>query len=428
MARPRRRDATDGIGVKFDTQAPDKPGRFVDLGDGIAEFFDIDLGDSSDDEQGDELRRQHDRVVLKRDKYGFPLTDEAFQELKTYLDRHKYVHPTRVQRWQELLGASELLSENAGYYEALVASEDRYQYNVLRQIRMDMSRTFPGNSFFTALNGVERLERILVAYSVRNPEVGYCQGMNYIAGFLLVMVEEEDAARSQEAFQTALSPVEKEERVFWMLVCIVERRMYSRGYYMSKSEMFALKMDCLVLKRLTRQLQPQVYKRISEFPRCPIFMVLSASWFITLFIDSLPSEALLKVWDAFALEGRVVLFRVAIAILRLCEDAILSASDVNIVADVRRRTKSFFNCEELIDTAFSAEIVAAVTPDGIAQTKRDIYSEMVHVYERSLGWWEFCLGSRPTGKAYGQAEDERAAESASLRPPELLTARRCVVM
>eukprot|EP01062_Namystynia_karyoxenos_P005476 TRINITY_DN11911_c0_g1_i1.p1 TRINITY_DN11911_c0_g1~~TRINITY_DN11911_c0_g1_i1.p1 ORF type:complete len:496 (+),score=217.44 TRINITY_DN11911_c0_g1_i1:112-1488(+) len=448
-----RRDGNLGaVGANFDAPrhaASGAPRQAPPCGEEEDAFFEVALSDeSSDEQQGDAKeprRKQQDptagRLVLKRDKYGFMLTEEAFQELKSYLDRYKYVHPARVQRWQELLGAEELGSTNSGYYESLLALEHRYQYNVLRQIRMDMTRTFPNNAFFLALNGLERLERILVAYAVRNPDVGYCQGMNYIAGFLLVMLEEEDAARSQEAFQTPLTAAQKEERVFWMLVCIVERKMYNRGYYLRKSEMFALKMDCLVLKRLTQQLQPLVYRRISEFPKCPIFMVLSASWFITLFIDSLPSEALIKVWDAYALEGRVVLFRVAIAILRLCEDAVLGASDVNIVAVVRSRTRTFYNCAELMDTAFSQELVAAITADGIAETKRAIYSEMVHAYERSIGWWEYCVSGRlargvsgdapaPAAHEYlSRALDDHDAQPAAAAPgPPASLAKQCALM
>eukprot|EP00756_Hemistasia_phaeocysticola_P043570 Hpha_TRINITY_DN17153_c0_g1::TRINITY_DN17153_c0_g1_i1::g.146794::m.146794/K19953/GRTP1, TBC1D6, MSB3_4; TBC1 domain family member 6 len=381
---------TIGVGADFGN---DRAAYAHEDGD-FFEELDLGCGDEDDDQAPDKKPDLSSRVVLKRDKYGFLLTEEAFQELKSYLDRNRYTHPSRVQRWAELVGAEELLQSNPGYYAGLLGCEHLFQYHVLRQIRMDMARTFPSNAFFQALDGLQRLERILVAYAARNPDVGYCQGMNYIAGFLLLMVEEEDAARCHEAHHVPLTAVQKEERVFWLLVCIVERRCYNRGYYIAKAEMFSLKMDCLVLKRLTQQLQPRVHKRINEFPKCPIWMVLAASWFITLFIDSLPSEPLIKVWDAYALEGRVVLFRVAVALLRLSEDAVLNSSDVNIVSVVRNRTRSYYNCSELIDTAFSREIVGAVTADRIADIKRTIYADMLHTYERSIGWWEYCFHRR----------------------------------
>ena len=37
------------------------------------------------------------------------------------------------------------------------------------------------------------LRRVLAAYSLHNPVVGYCQGLNFVAGCLLMFMDEEDA-------------------------------------------------------------------------------------------------------------------------------------------------------------------------------------------------------------------------------------------
>ena len=47
--------------------------------------------------------------------------------------------------------------------------------------------------------GQAALRRVLRAYSYYDPEVGYCQGMNFIAGMFLTIMSEEEA--------------------FWLLVC-----------------------------------------------------------------------------------------------------------------------------------------------------------------------------------------------------------------
>ena len=46
------------------------------------------------------------------------------------------------------------------------------------------------------------LKNILLAYSVRNPQVGYCQSMNFLCAMLLLYLEEEQA--------------------FWVLAALVE--------------------------------------------------------------------------------------------------------------------------------------------------------------------------------------------------------------
>ena len=51
----------------------------------------------------------------------------------------------------------------------------------IKQIDKDISRTFSGDKSFNKAD----LRKILVAYSIRNPNVGYCQGLNFVVATLL---------------------------------------------------------------------------------------------------------------------------------------------------------------------------------------------------------------------------------------------------
>lgn len=51
---------------------------------------------------------------------------------------------------------------------------------LVEAIRIDLPRTFPENVFFENIR--TPLFNVLVAYANHNKEVGYCQGLNYIAG------------------------------------------------------------------------------------------------------------------------------------------------------------------------------------------------------------------------------------------------------
>ena len=55
-------------------------------------------------------------------------------------------------------------------------------------IYRDLTRTFPKHPLFTDPNGAGQsmLANVLCALSHRFPEIGYCQGMNYVAGFFLL--------------------------------------------------------------------------------------------------------------------------------------------------------------------------------------------------------------------------------------------------
>lgn len=107
----------------------------------------------------------------------------------------------RWKIWTECSGATSM--KVPGYYEDLLA-HGQDDPEVLAQIGMDINRTLTDNIFFRQGPGVGKLRQVLVAYSRRNKEVGYCQGMNMIAAsLLLIMPSEEDA--------------------FWVLCSVVER-------------------------------------------------------------------------------------------------------------------------------------------------------------------------------------------------------------
>jgi hypothetical protein len=59
--------------------------------------------------------------------------------------------------------------------------------NVISGIKMDLDRTDPGNKVFMReiANGSNPLFNVLVAYANFDQHVNYCQGMNFVAAWLL---------------------------------------------------------------------------------------------------------------------------------------------------------------------------------------------------------------------------------------------------
>jgi hypothetical protein len=58
-------------------------------------------------------------------------------------------------------------------------------------IDKDVPRTFPGMKKFNAEAGKASLRNVLRAYATYDAEVGYCQGMNFLAGLLLMWLADE---------------------------------------------------------------------------------------------------------------------------------------------------------------------------------------------------------------------------------------------
>jgi len=71
-------------------------------------------------------------------------------------------------------------------YEQLLRQLTSHQHAIL----IDLGRTFPNHSYFSSPLGPGQLAlfNLLKAYSLLDPEVGYCQGLSFVAGVLLLHV------------------------------------------------------------------------------------------------------------------------------------------------------------------------------------------------------------------------------------------------
>ncbi|KDE06357.1 hypothetical protein MVLG_03266 [Microbotryum lychnidis-dioicae p1A1 Lamole] len=249
----------------------------------------------------------------------------------------------RPKIWAECSGANE--AREPGVYQDLLAHKNE-ENQCLNQIDMDCHRTFPTNVFFAGTGpGVAKLRNVLVAYSRHNPLIGYCQGMNNLtATLLLTHPAEEDA--------------------FWVLVCIIEKILPS-DYY--TSHLLVSQADQRVLKTLVVRLMPDLAAHLEDLGvELP---AITFGWFLSLFTDALPIQTLLRIWDLIFVFGTVMLFRVAVAILKLHETEILSCdSAATLYALMRAMTTHLYQVDKLLKIA--CEDLKAVIKDREISTLR----------------------------------------------------------
>jgi hypothetical protein len=183
------------------------------------------------------------------------------------------------------------------------------------QIRKDVPRTFPGHAQLDSPAQRAALERVLRAFAAANPRVGYCQGMNFVCGVLLLLMEEEAA--------------------FWALTQIL--RVILPDYFAIAGEMRTHRVDQEVLRALALDKTPRVVRALDD-AGCPLHAVAS-SWFMALFANALPWETALRVWDVTLFERtRAPLFQTALAILELDQSAAFAQKNRReTVAAFRRR-------------------------------------------------------------------------------------------
>ena len=231
----------------------------------------------------------------------------------------------RGPAWFFYAGGDAYLTRHAGLYTSLVSrSEGELSSTDKESIERDLHRTFPDNihfrpdfrfsgSFAPELPLLSSLRHILRAYALHNPRIGYCQSLNFLAGLLLLFLPEEKA--------------------FWMLHIITT--VYLPGTHELSLE--GTNVDLWILMVALKSTLPHIWAKvgaaggsgddINGSARLPPISLCTTSWFMSLFIGTLPIETVLRVWDVLFYEGSRTLFRVALTIFKLGEQRIKDVSD-----------------------------------------------------------------------------------------------------
>ncbi|CAI5482314.1 unnamed protein product, partial [Closterium sp. Yama58-4] len=142
------------------------------------------------------------------------------------------------------------------------------------EIERDVNRTFPNHRLFQEERGAgqQSLFNVIKAYSVLDKEVGYCQGMGFIAATLLMSMGEEHAF-------TCL--------VFLMYRCGL------RGVFLPDMQQLQVRM--YQLTQLLIHTLPRVHAFFEHLDIKPV--MYAADWFLTLFARTMPHYLVFRVFD-----------------------------------------------------------------------------------------------------------------------------------
>ncbi|ALC43878.1 CG7112 [Drosophila busckii] len=197
----------------------------------------------------------------------------------------------REKIWQKLANVEGKL-EMHDMYKTLITKETKCETVIQR----DIHRTFPAHKCFkeSGGSGQDALFKVSKAYAVYDSEVGYCQGLSFIAASLLLHMPEEDA------------------------FCVLVSLMYDYGL----RDLYKAGFEVLYLRlyQLERLIKDQLPKLHEHFTACGIETHMYASqWFLTLYTARFPLCFVFHVLDVFLLDGLAVLFQVAVTLLSICE-------------------------------------------------------------------------------------------------------------
>uniref|UniRef100_A0A8C8E0N5 TBC1 domain family, member 2B n=1 Tax=Oryzias sinensis TaxID=183150 RepID=A0A8C8E0N5_9TELE len=241
-------------------------------------------------------------------------------------------HRSKVWRWCVSFHVKKFRDHLApDYYETLLNVAREKPNPASKQIELDLLRTLPNNKHYASPSaaGIQKLRNVLVAFSWRNPDIGYCQGLNRLAAITLLYLDQEDA--------------------FWALVAIVEVFM-PRDYY--TKTLLGSQVDQRVFKDLMSEKLPRLHAHFEQ--QMVDFSLITFNWFLVVFVDSVVSDILFKIWDAFLFEGPKIIFRFALALFKYKEEEFLKLHDSTATFKyLRYFTRTILDSRKLMNIAFA---------------------------------------------------------------------------
>lgn len=286
----------------------------------------------------------------------------------------------RQRLWRRLCLGSMVFGDGMeGYCELAGKSSSADE-----QIRRDIGRTFP-----EAFDGpaTEALFRVLRAVSHRLEDIGYCQGMNFVAGVFM------------RVFGT--------EALVYHCVISIHLRHGMNQYFgdrFPKLRLTALQFDCLV-----EAFFPELSATFDVFNLSAEFY--ATQWFLTLFAYSLPFPHVLRVWDQFLCRGMKFIHRVGLALLQEALPELLGLTFDSTVKRLRNiGQRSSLSPEALVAAALEFKV-----------TNR-LLSELEHAMTAKAGATEHGSRSLPvcflernlnSGRAKWRGAASSAASSAA---------------
>ncbi|KAK9390241.1 rab-GTPase-TBC domain-containing protein [Lipomyces mesembrius] len=195
--------------------------------------------------------------------------------------------PLRGTIWQLMASSKSLLLEDV--YSSLLSESSPHEKGIQR----DISRT----SFAKTANQ-DSLFNVIKAYSLWDPDVGYIQGMAFIAVPLILNMKEEEA--------------------FCLLVDLMKTYTL-RNLFLP--DMPGLHVKLYQFDRIIEDTLPAIHVHLAR--QGVLSSMYASQWFLTFFAYKFPLPIVLRIFDIVVAEGLEAILRFGVALLRRNVDAIV---------------------------------------------------------------------------------------------------------
>jgi len=281
-----------------------------------------------------------------------PLSTSSEENLQKNAKLKRYVRKgipkeLRGDIWMKISGAGDQMRAKPFYFAEL-REQELQDENMKQQIAKDLHRTFPDNEAFlceydektdSRVNIKDKIidmQQVLEAFCIAHPDNGYCQGLNFLCGMLLIVTQ-------------------CQEKSFWLLKVLTQEIL--PNYY--SESMFEMRVDQQVIDGLIQHKMPTLHKWLDDHGVS--IPLLSTKWFVCLFADNLPTETVLRIWDSLFYEGSKIIFRVAVAIFKRHSQNMMAIKDEGTLYEYAKdMAQKEVDCDDfMVNGVFDKKIVGS---------------------------------------------------------------------
>ncbi|GCB22929.1 EVI5-like protein [Aspergillus awamori] len=228
----------------------------------------------------------------------YPQTAQRLPTLTSNKIRSGVPPPLRGVVWPSLAGARDntLLTE----YQRLCGETSPYE----GLIGKDIGRSFPNVEMFRDPNGEgqQMLARVLKCFSLYDTKIGYCQGLGFVVGPLLMHMTDAEA--------------------FCVLVRLMDHYDLRTCYL---PDLSGLHLRVYQFQNLLARLRPGLFAHLEMLHVEPVYV---SQWFLSFFAVACPLPMLLRIYDVIFLEGACeTLMRVALSLMTRNEKKIMACAE-----------------------------------------------------------------------------------------------------
>ena len=193
-------------------------------------------------------------------------------------------------------------------------------------IDLDIERTFPSMGVFKKDSQLgDNLREILRIFVVARPDIGYVQGLSYIAATLLLQMDK-----------------------FQSLVCFMNIILSPNilPFYRLDEQNIKKRLD--LFNDIFQINLPELFEHFQENEILPEHYLLE--WFMTLYTRNIYFDLALRIWDIYMIEGIVALYKTAIVIFSLHEKEYLQMEFSDIMNHLKNLENNKYNEDNFIES------------------------------------------------------------------------------